>query len=206
MLDAVIKQRPVGQPGEGIVEGAVTQLFLERLAIVDVAGREHDAADVRVVEQVGGHRGDVAIPPVGVAHAPFGVVWLSGRLPRRRVEEGLHERSVLRMHAIEQLLALHGLPVRAEDRRDGAGERAHGPVAVEDRDEVGGILHDRLQTIAAFLSHSLELEGVLDAPAPFTGEDASRPASGRTATTTAGWARPASAARKPTGARHTSAR
>ena len=55
LLDPLPEQRAVGQPGQRVVEGLVDQLALQPLAVADVTGVEHDAADVRVGEQVG-HR------------------------------------------------------------------------------------------------------------------------------------------------------
>ena len=40
------EHRAVGEPGDGVVEGLVRELGLERLALADVAGVEQDAADV----------------------------------------------------------------------------------------------------------------------------------------------------------------
>ena len=142
----------------GVVEGAVAQLLLERLAVVDVARGEDDAADARVVEQVGGHRGDVAMRAVGVAHPPLGLLRLvRPACGRHGGEERLDERGVLRVHALEQRLALRGLPAWAEDRLDRAGERAS-LVASASRisDQVGGVLDDRLQPVAALLRQALQ--------------------------------------------------
>ena len=50
---ALDEQRAVGEVGDGVVEGLVGELLLERLALADVAAVEHDAVDVLVVEQVG---------------------------------------------------------------------------------------------------------------------------------------------------------
>ena len=53
VLDAVLEQGPVGEPGQGVIERLVGELRLERLALAHVADVEDDALDVRVVEQVG---------------------------------------------------------------------------------------------------------------------------------------------------------
>ncbi len=55
VLDPVEEQRPVGQSGEGVVEGLVAQLVLEGPPPGDVADGEHDAVDVGVVEEVDAH-------------------------------------------------------------------------------------------------------------------------------------------------------
>ena len=49
VTDPVLEQRPVGQPGQGVVERLVGQRVLEPLALADVAGVEHVAADVAVL-------------------------------------------------------------------------------------------------------------------------------------------------------------
>ncbi len=56
VVDAVGEQRSVGQPGDGVVEGLVRELLLERRALAGVAAVEHDAAHVLVVAEVGGER------------------------------------------------------------------------------------------------------------------------------------------------------
>ena len=53
VADALVEQRAVGQVRDRVVERLVGELLLERLALADVAAVEHDAADRRVVEQVG---------------------------------------------------------------------------------------------------------------------------------------------------------
>ena len=104
VLDAVVEQRAVGQSGERVVEGAVAQLLLERLALFDVAGGDDDAPDPRVAEQVGRDRGDVPVRAVRVAHAPLRLLRLVGRLGRHALQEGADERDVVRMHPLEQWL------------------------------------------------------------------------------------------------------
>ena len=66
---ALDEQRAVGEVGDGVVEGLVGELLLERLALADVAAVEHDAADVLVVEQVGVEDLELAHAAVGVAQA-----------------------------------------------------------------------------------------------------------------------------------------
>ena len=52
LLDAVCEQRSVGEACDGVVEGLVRELILERLALADVSTVQHDAADVLVLQQV----------------------------------------------------------------------------------------------------------------------------------------------------------
>ena len=70
MLDAVVEQRAVGELRQRVMEGAVAQLLLERLALVDVARGDHDALEPLVREEVGGDRLDVAEAAVGALDAP----------------------------------------------------------------------------------------------------------------------------------------
>jgi hypothetical protein len=102
VLDPVVEQRAVGEARQGVVERAMAQLLLERLAVVDVARGQHDAAHARVVEQVRRDRGDVAIRAVGVAHPPLPLLGVADRLGGQRGQERRHGRGVLRMHALEQ--------------------------------------------------------------------------------------------------------
>ena len=52
VLDAVAEQRAVRERRQRVVEGGVDELVLEHLPFAHVAGVEHDAAHVRVLEQV----------------------------------------------------------------------------------------------------------------------------------------------------------
>ena len=63
--DAVVKQRPVGQAGQPIMEGAMDQLLLERLALGHITAVEHDAVYVRIVEEIGRDGLEVAADAVG---------------------------------------------------------------------------------------------------------------------------------------------
>ena len=52
MLDPVGEQPSVGQPGEGVVPGPGPEFVLQGLALAHVPGIEHDAPDVRLVDEV----------------------------------------------------------------------------------------------------------------------------------------------------------
>ena len=65
----VAEQRPVGQPGQRVVEGLVGELLLQPLPLAHVAGVEHDAAHGRVVQQVGGEHLGVERRAVRLAEA-----------------------------------------------------------------------------------------------------------------------------------------
>ena len=49
---ALGEQRPVGEPGDRVVERLMRELLLERLALADVAAVEDDAADVLVASRL----------------------------------------------------------------------------------------------------------------------------------------------------------
>src|SRR6478752_1986002 len=67
VLQPVPEQRPVGELRQRIVEGAMRELALEFLPLGDVPGVDHEAADGRVVAEVGHDRLDVPRASVGVA-------------------------------------------------------------------------------------------------------------------------------------------
>jgi hypothetical protein len=70
VLDPLGEQGAVGQAGQPVVERLVDELGLELLAVRDVAGVQHQAADVGVLEQVGGHGLRVQPGAVAVADPP----------------------------------------------------------------------------------------------------------------------------------------
>ena len=172
VLDAVVEQRAVGEPGERVVEGAVAQLLLEGLAIVDVArgerrcrrraGRRAGWWPPRRCGDTCRRRSACAIRPRAALRAP------SRAAASRKAS---HERGVLRMHAIEQ-----GSPCAASQSGPKIG--ATEPVSVRtvpSRSRIA-MRSEEFCTIDCSRSRpswatSLELEGVLDAPAPLTGED-----------------------------------
>ena len=69
VLRPLEEQRPVGQPGEGVVQGAVAQLVLEPTPVGDIAGVEDQGVHGGLVEQVGDRRLGVAERAVRVLEA-----------------------------------------------------------------------------------------------------------------------------------------
>ena len=171
VLDAVVEERTVGELGERVVEGAVAELLLEGAPVVHVARGEHDAAEAGIVEQVRGDRLHVAPAAVRVRDAPLRLERLADRAGRDTGEEGAECAHVVGMGALEQAGADGLPPARAEHRLDRAGQRADRAVALEDRDEVGGVLDDRLQARLALPGDPVQLERGVDAPAPLPRED-----------------------------------
>src|SRR5439155_9936461 len=65
------EQRPVGEPGDRVVERLVRELLLECAALADVTAVEHDAADVLVLGEVGVEDLELADVLVAVAQWAF---------------------------------------------------------------------------------------------------------------------------------------
>ena len=152
------------------MERAVAQLLLERAPVVDVAGGEHDAAEAGVVEQVRGHRLHMAPAAVRVRDPPFGLERLADRAGGDGGEEGGERPRVVGMRALQQAGARRLAPARPEHGLDRAGQRADRAVALEDRDQVGRVLDDRLQARLALAGHPVQLERGVDPAAPLAGE------------------------------------
>ena len=130
------------------MEGLVDELVLERLALADVARVEHEAADARVVEQVRDRHLRRAQLPGAVAHLQLddahGVgldaAWLerSRAAARRRRVEQVGER-----------LTGERLGRVAEDPLDRLALVHDDAVRVDDRDDVGAVLDERLEPLLA---------------------------------------------------------
>ena len=171
MLDAVVKQAAVRELCERVMERTVPELFLEGLALVHVPGSEHDAFESLVAQEVGGDRLDVAVRLVVTADTPLEALRGPRRVGGHALQERGHQRGVVGVDAVEEGGASGGLPVGAEDPVDGPGQGADHPVARDDRDDVGRVLHDRLQPLLALRCKPVQLQGVLDTAAPLSRED-----------------------------------
>ena len=165
VLGPVVEERAVRQPGQLVVEGAVAELLLEALAGVVVAHGQHQAADTRVVDQVGGHHGHVPVRALGVDHPPLGLRRLAARLVGHGGQEAGDTGDVAGMHTVQQQVA--GV---AAERRGRAGHRLQLPRGVHDQDQIRRVAHDRLQPIAALLRDPLEGDRVLQPAAPLVRE------------------------------------
>ena len=105
VLEPVGEQRPVGQAGEGVVEGVVLELRLELLLRGDVAGGDDDGADVGVVQQVGVDALHVAVAAVPVPQPQVrrsALAWSSAVASARAANEG---QPVLGVGEVGQLRA-----------------------------------------------------------------------------------------------------
>ena len=148
VLDPLGEQGAVGQAGQPVVEGLVDELGLQLLAVRDVAGVEHQAADVGVFEQVGGDRLGVQPGAVAVAHAPG----LGGRHPRpqgRLGHEPGHPLAVVGVDQAERVAVDQVGRVVAEHPPDRLAVVADGAVGVDDADHVGGVLDQRPEPLLA---------------------------------------------------------
>ena len=87
VLQAVPKERPVREAGEGILEGLAPQLLLHGALLGHVAVGHRDAADRRVVGEVLAERHDPAPAAIRVADPQLGV-----DLGARRAHQLLHVR------------------------------------------------------------------------------------------------------------------
>ena len=66
VIHAVEEQRPVGEPGQLVVEGAVAELALEVALLGDIAEGGDDAVDGGAADEVGDDHGRLAVLAVGV--------------------------------------------------------------------------------------------------------------------------------------------
>ncbi len=68
MLHAISEERPVGEPGDRVVEGLMRELLLEGLALGDVSRVEDDSLHVGIVHQIRAERLDVQPEVVAMPH------------------------------------------------------------------------------------------------------------------------------------------
>ena len=103
--DAVAEQRSVRQSRDRVVEGLVGELLLERLALGDVTRVQHDALDVRVVQQARPERLDEQVGTVGVPDTELHQSGASLAVTARR-EERHDTRAIVGMHEVDEARAL----------------------------------------------------------------------------------------------------
>ncbi|MDP9397604.1 MAG: hypothetical protein M3P96_07150 [Actinomycetota bacterium] len=147
VAEPVGEQRPVAQPGEGVVQRLMPQALLELLAVGHVAHGQHDALDGRIVQEIVADGLHVAVGAVVVAHP--------ARHERRGVALGHHPQQVVGERG--RVLGMHELAHRRPDqdpgrvaehpahRRRGIADRA---VAVDHADDVRGVLHEGAEVLA----------------------------------------------------------
>ena len=137
------------------------ELGLELLAVRDVAGVEHQAADVGVLEQVGGHRLRVQPGAVAVAHPPGLGRGHPGPQGRLGHEPG-HPLAVVGVHQSQRVAVDQLGRVVAEHPPDRLAVVADAPVGVDDADHVRGVLDQRPEPLLAGPQRPLGRLALLD--------------------------------------------
>ena len=142
---ALHEQRAVGEVRDGVVEGLVRELLLERLALAHVAAVEHDAVDVLVVEEVGVEHLELADAAIDVAHAALEHLGAGGRV-RRGIGEHVREPALLpRLQQPDEAGAHDLLGGVAEDALDRGALVDDRPGRVEHGDEVARVPDQRAE-------------------------------------------------------------
>ena len=172
MLDAVEEERPVRQAGEGIVEGLVAELVLERAATGDVADGEHDPVHVRVVEEV--HPDDLGMdhrvvgPQQPGVHGANGLGGATDQLieERRHVGDGVGVQHPVEVGAVE----VDGEVAQHPDHRRRLV--ADAAVAPEDQHRVAAVADELLEArLAPLLVELLGLHQGIQGESSLGAED-----------------------------------
>ena len=148
VADPVREEGAVREAGQRVVEGLVRELLLELPAVGHVAGGDHHARDVRVVEEVVEDALELARGAVLAAERQVAVHRESRRLadPREEDAERLHVARVEHVRepgADELVLAV---PEDAPDRRRVVADRQ---VRREEGDDVARVLDERAEALGA---------------------------------------------------------
>ena len=169
----VLKQQPVGQPGERVVEGPVLELGLELALLGDVSQREHQAGHGTVPPQVAAAHLDLdaaLVPPgdlpvLGVGGVP-GMAAQAGQPPQGAIPGGVRGQ-VPHVGALGSDVAEH-----AGRRRRGVPDQA---VVGDDQDHIGGVLDQRAEVGLAALADDLLVErDAFDGQRHLVGQDVER--------------------------------
>ena len=146
VLEAVLEQGAVREPGQAVVEGQVAELALEPLAVGDVAAGENAA---RIVSELAPHplEDDPRALPRGEAALEAARRHSGGRVAERI--------GVLGVGEVEQLPADEVARQQAEHRQRGVGHVGHGRVGLHDDDELGGVLDELAEPALALAQRAL---------------------------------------------------
>ena len=148
MLHAVCEERAVGEARDGVVEGLMGELILERLALADVAAVEDDAANVLVLQEVGVldfelEPGPVAVPERALDHVSLGA---AARVRVAHAGDDLGQPRPIGLgeqpREVSALDLVGPVAEHALDRGTLVGDR---PVGVEHGDEVARMRHERAE-------------------------------------------------------------
>ena len=141
----------VGQARQRVVHGVVlalgderAQLVLELAAVGRVTHVEHEALDAVVVQAVGRDDVEVAVAALAVGEAQRQVAGVLG-LPVGGVEVAVERGPVVRVDEVMQASADDVVGRVAEDVADRLRLPADALVGADDRDDVGGVLDDRIE-------------------------------------------------------------
>ena len=123
VLDAIGEECAIGELRDGVVEGLVCELVLERLALADVATVQHQAANVLVVEQIGvlhleSENRTVAMKDGALDRVTFAVSGAVGgqELSEKRTIARADQTVESRALDVVDAVAEHGLRSKGSDR------------------------------------------------------------------------------------------
>ena len=139
VLHAVGEQCAVREVRDGIVEGLVGELLLERLALAHIAAVQHDAPNVLVLKQVGVLHLELEPGPVTMAHSALDDVCLGSAacVGVAHAREDLDEpRPIRRSEQPGELCAFHLVRPIAERALDRRALVRHDAMCVENSDQV----------------------------------------------------------------------
>ena len=152
--DAVVEQRPVRERRHRVVEGLVGELLLELLALGHVAGVQHDALHVRVVQQVRAQRLGVHVLAVAAPDAELDEAGVPLGIADRR-QELQHPGHVVGVDQVGEPRALDCARVEAEHPSRRRARVGHGRVGVDHADHVGRVAHERGEARLALLDQQV---------------------------------------------------
>ena len=148
LLEPVHEEHPVRQPRQLVVEGPLHQLRLEGLVPADVPGVEDDPANPALMEEV---------RPLDLQPAPRAVTVLPAELDRTGHAPLLEQLGVeglraLRIPFVDEAPAAgpdQSIRLVREHRLDRRADVPNGAIRLENEDHVGGMLHQRPETLLA---------------------------------------------------------
>ncbi len=137
----VLEERAVGEPRQTVVEGLVAELLLQPLAVGHVAAGQDAARLVR------------AIAARPFEHDPLLVGRPEPALEAAAVRARRHGRlqllDIVGVGELDQPAADELAGRVAEQRHAGLGRVAHARIGVDDRDQLGRVLHERPEPVLA---------------------------------------------------------
>ena len=157
VVDAVTEERAIREPGERVVEGVVFELVEEGLALRDVARREDDAADVLVVQQVGGQCLGVEPGSVGAAKRD-----LFGSTRPLAADEFERPHRLVGVDQLGEARPLERGRLEPEQALGGRADEEDRRVRVDQRDEIGRVVDERREAAVVELLLAQQPGGAQD--------------------------------------------